>query len=299
MLTLATCALTVVLWVLYEQVTRPRLSVAYRSPAGKITPTMFSTRYPENAKFKNELEFMRITRKLSSDNEILINKMVYQASVELGIPPSVLWCLLFQESRFNHLLGLDADGRARGLGQFSYYSFYEINHDLGRYTQSNLSLFRNLLGTDIRFISAPEKDITQPSSYFFIPTAVTATAAYLNNRYHQLKRNAERRNLRYDPDLMWLISAMAYNKGTRSVLTLWNETQDRGGKQSLENLLSDPQAFFDTTANTKHLTKVFSRIWPLEKSARYAKELSIHMTQMKDCSLSSELIESIGAKLEP
>jgi hypothetical protein len=244
----------------------------------------FTEAFPAHPALQQELDQMRKTGKLQKTNESMILKNIDLASQKLAVPRAVLWCLLFQESRLNHLAGIGGERFARGMGQFSYYSFYEINHHLSRYTESNLQLVLQALGKDVRPISARESDIHNPSSYFYIPTAVTASASYLNNRYVQLQRNLGKRNVPYDPDLLWLYALMAYNKGTRSVLSLWNEAYRQGGmKQVIELLQSEPH-LYQQIQDRKLIDNSMKRIWPDNMGQRYANELIIHMKNIRQCS---------------
>lgn len=249
---------------------------------------IFSTHYPVAKKFKAELEYMRTTGRLKTEDEILIHKMVMKAASSVDMPPGILWCLLFQESRLNHLLGLAGDRGARGVGQFTFYGFREINRELDRYATGNLDMFINTLGTDIRPIAPLKDDVYHPSSYFYIPTAVASSAAFLNNRYHQLKRNLERRKIKYDEGLLWLYAAMAYNKGTRAVLTFWNQARATGGQKLVEQYVRDPDTFFKSFKDSQRFREALSRIWKRDTAKHYAKELTIHMKQLKACSVESE-----------
>ena len=93
--------------------------------AGSLSK-FFTPHYPQNTRFQSELKLLRETERLELENEVLINKMVVSSANELNMPPSLLWCLLFQESRLNHLLGVSSSRGARGLGQFSYFGFWEL-----------------------------------------------------------------------------------------------------------------------------------------------------------------------------
>jgi len=117
---------------------------------------------------------------------------------------------------------------------------------------------------------------------------VVSSSSYLNNRYSQLKRYLDKRGITYSHDLLWMYSAMAYNKGTRSVLMLWNDARTRGGNRLVQKLLTDRSAFFRSFRDTKQLTVLMEKIWPPYEAKAYAKELKIHMHNMKDCAITSE-----------
>lgn len=253
----------------------------------ELIPSLYTHDYPANESFKLELESLRKTGKLKANDELLIHRSILATSDYLKIPAGLLWCLLFQESRLNHLEGIHGDGAAHGLGQFSYYSFFEINNHLDRYKTDNLDLFIHILGRDVRPIAAKKQDLTSPSSYYFIPTAVTSSAAYLNNRYHHLERILKEQNIDYNNELLWIYAAMAYNKGTRSVLSLFNSARKAGGNVHVEHLLTDKNILFASLSNQTFFTKALRRIWPGNEAASYAKELRIHTQNLKACSISN------------
>jgi hypothetical protein len=267
--------------------------------ASGVVRSIFTTDYPNNDRFQEELELLRATKRLDPQNLELINRLIRSTSLQLTMPPGVLWCLLFQESRFNHLTGLKEDRRAKGLGQFAYFSFHEINHNLDRFTDANLKMFISVLGWDMRPIAPLRDQINAPGSYFYIPTAVTSSAAFLNNRFHQLKRVLDRRGITYSPDLLWLYSAMAYNKGTRTVLSFWNKSLNRGGRKEVERLLLEPGKLFDSLNHYDHFVGSLAHIWPKDTAKRYADELTQHMKQIKECSVDRSLAESLEVTGKP
>ena len=130
-----------------------------RSDASGAFTTLFTQDYPAHKRFHDELGLLRTEGKLKTENEILINQSVLGASSTLKMPPAVLWCLLFQESRLNHLEGLHGDTGARGLGQFSSFSFYEVNHHLEKYSPDNMEMMLSLLGKDIRPVEPRVSDL--------------------------------------------------------------------------------------------------------------------------------------------
>lgn len=258
------------------------------TPAAPPVPaSLFSTNYPVDEHFRQELQLMRSQNKLSTKNETRINQAIQKTSGDLSMPPAVLWCLLFQESRLNHLEGIGSERGALGIGQFSFFSFYEINHHLNRFNGDNLTMFRHVLGKDIRPLLADENNVDSQSSYFYIPTAVAASGAYLNNRYRQLSQILDRRHYAYQPQLMWLYAAMAYNKGTRSVLSLWNDSLRRKGKggPELAQLLVDDDSFHTSMSNERAVVRTLKKIWPADQAASYGHELRIHLQNMWDCAV--------------
>jgi hypothetical protein len=259
--------------------------VASDTPNSPIS--LFSPDFPASTGVQSELKALRNRGRLLPENDRLIRRTVRLSGDYLDMPPALLWCLLFQESRLDHLVGLESQKGAIGLGQFSYFSFYEINHHLTNYGKDNFHLMRDILGGDIRPVEANVRKLSAVSSYFYIPTAVVSSASFLNNRYLQLKRILERKKLTYDPDMLWLYAAMAYNKGTRSVLSFWNQALQEGGPKEVSKLLRERRALFETLANSRRLTHSLRRIWPAREAASYAKELSIHMKNLGDCALGS------------
>jgi hypothetical protein len=123
---------------------------------------------------------------------------------------------------------------------------------------------------------AKKKDLVSPSSYYSIPTAVTSSALYLNNRYRQLTRLLDKREINYNRDILWLFSAMAYNKGTRSVLSLWNSVYRKKGSKDFSLLVNDLQYFKATVEDSSLLTRALKKIWDETKARPYAKELKTH-----------------------
>lgn len=252
-----------------------------------IKPTslnIFSPNFPNHPDFISEISLLKSQGKLKSENEKRILDSIYATSPIIKLPPSLLYCLLFQESRLNHLLGVDTNSGALGLGQFSYYSFFEVNNELSAYSAKNLVVLQKVLGYDVRPIVADAKDLSSVSSYFHIPTAVAASAIYLNNRYNQLTRIINKRQIHYDRNLLWIFAAMAYNKGTRSILSLWNQTEEKNGVKELEAFLSEPKTFVRTFANEPLLTDALKRIWEEKEAKEYAKEWKIHASNILRCS---------------
>lgn len=252
--------------------------------ASGVFSQLFTPRFPANQSFKDELSLMRATGKLTKSHEKVINRMVINTSGYLHLPPGVLWCLLFQESRLDHLKGLRARNGARGLGQFSYWGFQEINESLDRYDPTNLKTMVAVLGKDVRPVAPLPEQLSHPSSYFSIPTAVVSSAAYLNNRYYQLKRNLEHRGLKYSPDILWLYSAMAYNKGARSILSFWNVVREKRGLRSLENSLLTTKGFTEMVESRPLVEGALKRIWDDDTAVHYADELQVHTRRLQECS---------------
>lgn len=247
----------------------------------------FASHYPHSLEFRNELSQMRESGRLKPENEMWIRQSIEQASEKLNIPPALLGCLLFQESRLDHLAGIDASKATSGIGQFSYFSFYEINHHLDRFGKANVELFVDAFEHDIRPIGPSKGNLLHPASYYYIPTGVLSSAAYLNNRYLHLAGILNKKQIRYDPELLWIYAAMAYNKGTRSILSFWNEARRRGGIEAVERLTTEPVALFVSVNDAKISTRALRRIWDAEIAKSFSNELKIHVNNLKACSLTA------------
>lgn len=248
--------------------------------------SLFAHNYPANGSFQEELVRLKANNLLKPNDELEIHKSLLATSEYLEIPPALFWCLLFQESRLNHLEGINEEKPVLGIGQFSRFSFYEINHQLERYNSENTNLIYFYFGHDIRPIAAKKKDLLSTSSYYSIPTGVISSGLYLSNRYKHLSQLLTQQNLSFNPELLWLFSAMAYNKGSRSIVSLWNTVNKKQGRQGLEILLNDYAAFQKTFEDTNLLTKSLKRIWEESKAKTFAKELRIHAQNIAACSVS-------------
>lgn len=259
---------------------------------GLTTPELsfYTTEYPAHEGFQQELHQMRMQAKLSPENEQKILQGVVNTAAIMEMPPAVLWCLLFQESRLDHLAGLGENGGAVGLGQFSHFSFYEVNHHLTKFSNSNLTAFYKNLGHDARPISAL-KDSTRDDSYYHIPTAVVSSAAYLNNRQLHLKKLLDSHRFSYNADLLWLYATLGYNKGTRAVLSFWNTVHEYKGIDTLQDSLNNVGALAALIQEKTLVRKSFERIWPKAQAREYADEWLIHFKNTSSCALSPEVFK--------
>lgn len=230
-----------------------------------------------------ELEQMREAGKLLPEDEQAIDRTVTLATKKLGVPKAVLWCLMFQESRLNHLLGIDATSGATGIGQFLFPSFYEVNFQSNRYSALNVDYLVEAIGSDARPIGAFRRTPDSPSSYYFIPTGVAATAVFLHNRYVQLESALKRKGLAYDPDLLWLYAALAYNKGNRSVLNLWSEVRRQRGQRGLQRMLTEPDSFFALSSDHDLLESALGRVWEGGLATEFSHEWRVHGGKIAEC----------------
>lgn len=251
--------------------------------------TLFTHRYPANDRFIRELSTLREQEKLTPQHEIQIHRSIAQVSLKMEIPRALLWCLFFQESRLNHLLGLQKKRGSYGLGQFGRFAFFELNNQTDNYYPNSSHDLIELLGRDIRPIGAMKSDLDNPSSYFSIPTAVVASAIFLRNRYAHLAKIFEGQGLGYDPELLWLFAAMAYNKGTRGMLSFLNEVKKNLGSEEAARTVRDSDFFFYTIEQTQYPYQAFSRIWPRKSAKRYAEEFKIHSENLRSCALMESL----------
>jgi hypothetical protein len=252
--------------------------------ASAVAP-LYSSHYPSNTEFMRELKALKSSEKLSAKNEKNISMSVKQSSRNLHIPPAVLWCLLFQESRLNHLTGINNknSNSAKGLGQFIQFSFYEINHQLDQYNKQGEKILIKTLGHDVRPIDADATKARTASSYYSIPTAVISSGLFLNNRYLQLKRILDKQAITYDTDLLWVYAAMAYNKGTRSVLSIWKEYRKKKGEKEFQEILNSPAAVKKFLNQDRIIQAALAKIWK-DEAEDYKTELKIHAQNIIACS---------------
>ena len=257
----------------------------------RTTKPIFSETFPAHPRFSREVSSLLTSQTLSSSNERLIHASVIKASQHLDIPTGLLWCLLFQESRFNHLAGINESFVSTGLGQFSFSAFYEINHQLDRYLKSPKQTLVALLGQDVRPIIADSENPTAPHSYYNIQTGVTASALYLNNRKIQLERILQQKHIRYSSDILWVWAALSYNKGTRTTLSLWNQIQKAYGLEGLQDRLTQPELFIQAIGDKGLLFSALKGIWQENKISPFAEELWRHSQSIKECSFNPSLFE--------
>lgn len=261
----------------------------------QISP-LFSTHYPASPRFVKEISEMRTQDKVSLKIENSIHTSILSAAEELKIPPALLWCLVFQESRLNPLSGAKESSVSKGIGQFSPHAFFEVNHHLYKYMSSPKTIFSSILGLDVRPIKPDIANASAIHSYYFIPTGITATALYLHNRWKQLSRVAKARNLSFSNDLLWGWAALSYNKGGRTVINIWREIEKEQGTPYLQSALSNPNVFMAEVTNPKHMQAAISTIWPKSKVNYYAHELKIHSENIQECSFSTAFFKTRGAQ---
>lgn len=261
---------------------------------------IFGHAAPQNYSFKKEIEYLETTGQLTKNDQKLMNDYVHQAYFTIGVPKSLLWCVLFQESRLDPLKNMNRTKGARGLGQFTRHALKEINKDTNLYDIRTEDVMRSQLGEDIFPISfklgfRPSEDlmdrrnrspanITLPtSSYFHTKTAVFASAAYLNNRYNQIVKALEKQNIEYDPEVIWLYAAAAYNKGMKSVFNLLSDQRYYGGDQGLSELMRDAKLSYTLLTHAHLLDHSLRDIFPTEIREKYVKELTKNIELVVSC----------------
>jgi hypothetical protein len=177
---------------------------------------------PLNKPFEKDLELIRQTGKLTAENEQIINEYIEKLAFAYQIPPAMVWCLFFQESKLNHMVRNRYSG-ARGIGQFTRIALKEINKQTNQYYKKSSEYMHALLGQDVRPIKfirrAPQ---SLPSSYYNIPTAVVSSGTFYNNRYRHLKSILDYNKIKYNDEILWLLATGAYNKGGRAVISIMN-----------------------------------------------------------------------------
>ncbi len=260
-------------------------------------PNFFSRNYPASESLREELYYLRTMDRLKHEDELTIQQTLTHTSSVLNIPEPILWCLFFQESRLNHLLGIGDERTSYGLGQFTYFGFYEINYQLHQFNREGKQHLIELLGTDIRPIGPTKTELFNPSSYYYIPTAVVTSALFLKDRNIQLQRALARQNISFDPEVLWLFSVMAYNKGSRAVFSLWNQERQRSGQKGLKRLLQSKTEFLRSLEDSALFHTSLGRIWS-EKAARgLAHELLVHMRNITACAVEPQVLRSYGGSL--
>lgn len=283
-------------WNNSKHTTELSADIFARDASAQESLPLFSTHYPVSPRFVKEMSEMRTQDKVSLKIENSIHTSILSASGELKIPPALLWCLIFQESRLNPLSGAKESSVSKGIGQFSPHAFFEVNHHLYKYMSSPEAVFSSILGLDVRPIKPDIANASAIHSYYFVPTGITATALYLHNRWTQLSRVAKARDLSFSNDLLWGWAALSYNKGGRTVINMWREIEKEHGTPYLQSALSNPKVFMAETTNSKHMQSAISAIWPKKKTNPYANELKIHSENIQECSFSTAFSRTRGVQ---
>lgn len=264
------------------------------------TIALFQGRVPESPAFQQDLEFLQSKGLLRKSEREMIEKQLAAVENTLGVPRNLLWCVLFQESRFDPLKNAFDGPSARGLGQFTETALQEINEDTDNYDERTghvLSSQMKPAQFPINFAlgsrpgaqrygryRASLKDIPR-NSYFHSATAVHASGAYLNNRYWQLRRALEQQNIDFDPELLWLYAAAAYNKGARTVFSLLTQQTVSRGPAAVSELLQNPTLTYLLLTDPEVLDRAFAEMWPKRTRQAYVEEMTRNMTYITGCLL--------------
>lgn len=262
---------------------------------------------PVNPEFQQELKFMFATRRLTARQRTLLETEIGLAEERFNVPRSILWCTLFQESRFDSLKNAGRRWGARGIGQFTPHALREINRDTDFYhpgtgallgdvmRPERLPLTFNLAQGTFRqkkksrgrqTASVLVAGVSQPrSSYFNMTTAVAASAAYLNNRYIQIKEALDSQQIEYHPEIIWLLASAAYNKGARTVFSLLNHQRKSIGNDGLSEILQSPRLTYKLLSSQQALKAGLRTLWPARKLEHYTEELSRNMDAVFSCAV--------------
>jgi hypothetical protein len=274
----------------------------------RAASTLFASTPPANKAFKAELRYLSNTKRLTEQERAVIESEVREVEATLGVPRALLWCVLFQESRFDAFKNATSPLPAKGLGQFTPSALAELNSDTDHYDPRTSLALQTILaprtlpidfhlkvkkrtkGKRAAASVAPPFPEQPPNSYFRTATAVFASGAYLNNRYQQLKNTLDHQNVSYDPEVLWLYAAAAYNKGSRSVfLLLSNEYMSRGA-EALAALLKNSKDAYKLLTHAERLDISLRGVWKKEQRGRYVEELLRNMAIISSCSLSEHQI---------
>ncbi len=275
------------------------LVTACRDRPKDQTDIIFAHPAPQNYSFKKELDYLASTGQLPETELKTLNEYVHQAHTRVGVPESLLWCILFQESRMDHLKNLTYKKGPRGLGQFTRHAIKEINKDTNLFDIRTEDVFREELGSNVLPISfklgfKPTEEMEDrrnrntptelpTSSYFHAKTAVFASAAYLNNRYNQIVRAIEKQGLEYDHEVIWLYAAAAYNKGTKTVFNLLSNQRYYGGDQGVSELLKDAKLSYTLLTHANLIDHSLRELWASETREKYVKELTKNIELVVSC----------------
>ncbi|NBV51726.1 hypothetical protein EBR78_10995, partial [bacterium] len=99
------------------------------------------------------------------------------------------------------------------------------------------------------------------------------------------------RGLDFSPELLWAWAALSYNKGGRTVLSLWNGIEQRFGEEGLVAALQNSSHFTQFLQNGELVHSAISYIWTDGRSRAYADELITHAKNLGDCSLKPSVLE--------
>jgi hypothetical protein len=262
----------------------------------RVKPTLFADEVPQSQDFKNELRYLEFTERLTKKEIQFIEGQLKKAEEQLGVPKALLWCVLFQESRFDSFKNALTRLPAKGIGQFTRSALEEINYDTNQYDVRTRAFLKAQLqpkALPIDFSLTPPKTSNrkkifpvQPiTSYYRTATAIFASAAYMNNRYQQLKKALDRQGISYDPQVLWLYAAAAYNKGSRSIFLLLTNEYLSKGEGALIELLNNSKATYNLLTHPERLDYSLREIWKKKTRIKYIGELLRNMEVISSCAL--------------
>src|SRR4051812_11053137 len=104
------------------------LQVGNAKDLSRGSSALFTQQPPQSEVFKTELQYLGVTQKLSQAEKAHIETQLTKAEKSLGVPKALLWCVLFQESRFDRFKNAFSKVPAKGLGQFTRSALSEVNH---------------------------------------------------------------------------------------------------------------------------------------------------------------------------
>lgn len=253
---------------------------------------------PQSPEFRQELQYLENKGRLPAQERLRIEDHLTQAETDIGVPKALLWCILFQESRMDAYKNALDKVAAKGMGQFTPNALAEINEDTNHYDSRTrgvleLAIAPGHLPLDFKLKSWPRvsragfryKQLPEqaPSSYFNARTAVFASGAFLNNRYQQIKRALDRQAVVYDPEVLWLYAAAAYNKGSRTVLVLLTDYYLSKGEKALSALLTDGAQSVALLTHEKLLHAALKDMWRKRRRDNYLEEMSRNMQAISSC----------------
>ncbi len=267
-------------------------------------PSLFKAPVPLGTAFNKEVSFLKKTGQISKGQFNKISTAIDKSTVRFDVPPAILWCLLYQESRFDVFRNATEPNLARGIGQFLQRALDELNEDPDLFAKGTKDRLNEVIKPEpfpIAFSIYPESALRSiqlgkttkipmqsKNSYYRIETGIAASAAYLNNRYRQLASALRKNKIGYHPDLLWLYAVAAYNKGNRAVFAVLNGERTVKGIDGLEDLLTNPTNTYSLLTDTKLLDYRLRPIWGIDKRRRYAKEMSKNFEMIYSCTFGEE-----------
>ncbi|MCC7440681.1 MAG: hypothetical protein IT285_03545 [Bdellovibrionales bacterium] len=261
------------------------------APSGVPHRALFTSDPPADPAYREELTYLQRVAGFPEADARRIRDRVALAATALSMPQALLWCVLFQESRLDRLKNARNARNAKGIGQFTAVALDELNRDTALYDARTPAFLREQVGDEstIQFILPTEPRAPVPrASYYRLETGVASTAAYLNNRYHHLARTLGRRDLAHDPQVLWLLAAMAYNKGPRSVNVFLHRLGRLKGDDRVRAVLHDPSELVAVLSDAKLMHRIYFYFWEKPIRDPYVEEMGANMRAIARCALEPE-----------